>query len=84
MVGEIDANWNDIYNELLRWQTLLEATTLIKHIPYSYGTSMLYDDEQMTNETNQHNQRHTKSKEQGSEMCDNHQQEQNANAGGMT
>lgn len=46
MVGEVDSNWNVIYKELLRWQSLLEKSSLINYIPYSRGTSLLYDDEQ--------------------------------------
>ena len=30
---------NIIYNELLRWETLLEKSSLIKHIPYALRTS---------------------------------------------
>lgn len=40
------SNWNALYKELLRWQTLLEKSTLTKHIPYSRGTGLLYADEQ--------------------------------------
>lgn len=45
-MGEVNSNWNAIYNELLRWQNLLEKSSLIKHIPYSRGTGLMYDDEQ--------------------------------------
>lgn len=36
------SNWNALYKELLRWQSLLEKSTLTKHIPYSRGTGTLY------------------------------------------
>ena len=39
MVHLVQSNWNIIYNELLRWETLLEKSSLIKHIPYALRTS---------------------------------------------
>lgn len=79
-MGEVDTNWNAIYNELLRWQTLLETTTLIKHIPYSYGTNTLYDDGQATNQADQHNQHHNQREGQDERIHDNHQQWHNTDA----
>ena len=54
MVHLVQTNWNLIYKELLRWQTLLEESTLTKHIPYSRGTSLLYANgqERMREKTN--------------------------------
>ena len=46
MVSEVDSNWNAISKELFRWQSLPESSTLIKHIPYSRGTSLSYGDNQ--------------------------------------
>lgn len=39
LVRLITSSWNLIYSELLRWETLLEKSSLIKHIPYALGTS---------------------------------------------
>lgn len=40
MVHSIQSNWNAIYNEVLRWKSLLEMSPLIKYIPVSLGTSL--------------------------------------------
>lgn len=42
VVHLVAANWNLIYKELLRWQTLLEESPLTNYLPYSRGTGLLY------------------------------------------
>ena len=48
------SSWNVIYKELLRWQSLLEESTLTRHIPYSRGTGLFYSgrQERMREKTN--------------------------------